>query len=168
MNFDEAAGKRAAEITRLILRERAVVFGYIMTQTGNYADAEDVFQEVCATVCEKFGEFTGDFRAWALTIARFKVLSHYQKRRGMKLTPELAELMAAEAVDLEPSRETAALRLCLERLKGKSREIMLGRFGRGLSCQDVAKSVGWTANAVYVALSRIKRSLEDCVKARLA
>lgn len=171
----DAAAKQAAEITRLILQQRTVVFGYIMTQTANYSDAEDVFQEVCTTVCEKFQEFEpgGNFRAWIMQIARFKILSHYQaqtpKRRLMKLTPELADSMAEEFVwaDLEPSPETAALRRCLQKLTGKSRELVIGRFGRGLSCQAVAEAVGWSANAVYVALSRIRRSLEECVKAQM-
>ena len=171
--INEAAGKQAAEITRLILQQRAVVFGYIMTQTANYPDAEDIFQEVCATVCEKFHEFErdGNFRAWIMQIARFKLLSHYQTRRHvLDLTPELAETMADEAVwtDLEPSREIAALRNCLKKLKGRSRDLVIGRFGEGLSCQAVAQNVGWTPNSVYVALSRIKRSLEECVKAALA
>ena len=62
--FREAAAQQAAEITRLILRERAVVFGYIMTQTASPSDAEDVFQDVCTTVCEKFHEFAagGNFQ----------------------------------------------------------------------------------------------------------
>jgi RNA polymerase sigma-70 factor, ECF subfamily len=169
------AAKQAAEITRLILQQRAVVFGYVMTQTGNYPDAEDIFQEVCATVCEKFQEFErgGNFRAWMMQIARFKVLSHYQthsqKRRLLGLTPELAEAMADEAVgaDLEPSREISALRNCLKKLKGRSRDLVISRFGEGLSCQTVAENVGWSPNSVYVALSRIKRSLEECVKAEL-
>jgi RNA polymerase sigma-70 factor, ECF subfamily len=171
----ESAGKQAAEITRLILQQRTVVFGYIMTQTANYSDAEDLFQEVCTTVCEKFQEFErgGNFRAWIMQIARFKILSHYQtqtqKRRLMNLTPEIAESMAEESVwaDLEPSRETAALRHCLKKLKGRSRELVLGRFGEGLTCQAVAQNVGWSANSVYVALSRIRRSLEECVKTQL-
>lgn len=178
MNSDkisEAAAKQAAEITRLILQQRAVVFGYIMTQTGNYPDAEDIFQEVCATVCEKFQEFErgGNFRAWIMQIARFKLLSHYQthaqKRRLLDLTPELAEVMAEESVwaDLEPSREIAALRSCLKKLKGRSRDLIIGRFGEGLSCQAVAENVGWTPGSVYVALSRIKKSLEECVKGQL-
>jgi RNA polymerase sigma-70 factor (ECF subfamily) len=162
----------AAEITRLILKHRAVVFGYVMAQTGRYADAEDVFQDVCATVCEKFHEFKegGDFRAWMLKIARFKVLSHYQKKRPVvRLSPDLAEILAEDPVvaDLEPAREIAALRACLQALRGKSRELILGRFGRGLSCGDVAERVGWSAESVYVALSRVRRSLEDCVRARL-
>lgn len=174
--INEAAAKQAAEITRLILQQRAVVFGYIMTQTANYPDAEDIFQDVCATVCEKFHEFErgGNFRAWIMQIARFKLMSHYQargqKRRLLDLTPELAEAMAGEAVwaDLEPSREIAALRACLKKLKGRSRELVIGRFGEGLSCQAVAQNLGWTPGSVYVALSRIKRSLEECVKAALA
>ncbi len=173
-----APQNQAAEITKLIMQHRNMIFGYAMTQTGDYDAAEDIFQDICVTICEKFAEFRKgtNFKAWAMEIARYKILSHYQqqstrKKRMVHLTEEIADSLAANPVWLQEERpfvaELSALRKCLDRTKGKSRAILLKRYGEGLSCKAVAESIGWTVNAVYVALSRIRDALEKCVKSGL-
>jgi DNA-directed RNA polymerase specialized sigma24 family protein len=44
----------------------------------------------------------------------------------------------------------------------------LNRFGEGLSCPEIAQTLGWTVNSVYVAISRLKDSLEKCVESQIA
>jgi len=165
----------AVEITNLLFQHRTSIFGYLMAHTGNYADAEDLFQDVCAYVFEKIAEYQRgtNFKAWVMTITRYKVLSYYKghsdKRRMLRLTPEIAESMAQHQTGSEgETPEAAALRNCLKELTGKKRELILGRFGKGLSCQEVARSVGWEPDSVYVALSRLKDALEECVRGQLS
>ena len=170
-NVPDSSG---AAITRALFQHRAAVFGYLMAHTGNFNDAEDLFQDVCTYVFEKYSEFKPgtNFRAWVMEITRYKVLSYYKesggKRRLLQLTPEIAERMAQSGAGSQDEKpEVAALRNCLKRLTGKKRELILGRFGKGLSCQEVAKNVGWTPESVYVALSRLKSALEECVQGQL-
>ena len=170
-NVPDSSG---AAITRALFQHRAAVFGYLMAHTGNFNDAEDLFQDVCTHVFERYSEFRPgtNFRAWVMEITRYKVLSYYKefggKRRLLQLTPEIAERMAQSGAGSEDEKpEVAALRNCLKRLTGKKRELILGRFGQGLSCQEVAKNVGWTPESVYVALSRLKSALEECVQGQL-
>src|SRR5262245_51523680 len=165
---------QGAAITRALFQHRSAIFGYLMAHTGNFTDAEDLFQDVCTYVFEKYSEFRPgtNFRAWVMEITRYKVLSHYKesggKRRTLQLTPEIAESMAQSGAGAEDEKpEVAALRNCLKRLTGKKRELILSRFGKGLSCQEVARNVGWTPESVYVALSRLKTSLEECVQGQL-
>jgi RNA polymerase sigma-70 factor (ECF subfamily) len=167
----------AAEITKLILQHRTVIFGYIMTQTGDYNGAEDIFQDVCVTICEKFDTFQKgtQFKAWAMQITRNKILTYYRKkgaaRRTVQLTENLAEVLAGEDVWFESerpfSRELAALRRCLEKVRGKNRVMLLKRFGEGVSCKAIAGLLGWSVNSVYVALSRVRNSLGKCIEAEL-
>jgi RNA polymerase sigma-70 factor (ECF subfamily) len=169
---------QAAEITKLIMQHRIMMFGYIMTQTGDYNAAEDIFQEVCVTVCEKFDEFEKgtNFKAWAMAITRIKILNYYQstqeKKGVVRLSEEIADELAQSPVWEEEEKpfkeELVALRDCLENVKGKSRLILLKRYGDGLSCGKIAEFLNWTVNAVYVALSRVRDSLEECIKKRLS
>jgi RNA polymerase sigma-70 factor (ECF subfamily) len=161
----------------LILRCRSLMFGYIMAHTGDYDAAEDLFQESCRTIVEKFGSFEPgtDFRAWSMRIVRNKVLSHYRdaaRGRTVRLSEELADSLADEPRLAEEPRpwhaDLVALRACLERLKGRSREIVLRRYGEGLPPRRIAGLLRLSRNAVYVALSRVRAFLERCVRARLA
>jgi RNA polymerase sigma-70 factor (ECF subfamily) len=165
----------AAEITQLLFQHRTSIFGYLMAHTGNYYDAEDLFQDICAHVFEKIDDYQRgtNFKAWVMAITRYKILSYYkrsgEKRKTLRLTAEIAESMAQQEIGSEDEKpEAAALRNCLKDLSGKKRELILGRFGKGLSCQEVAKSIGWEPHSVYVALSRLKDALEECVRGKLA
>ncbi|MBN1673007.1 MAG: sigma-70 family RNA polymerase sigma factor [Kiritimatiellae bacterium] len=166
---------QAAEVTRRILEHQTMMLGYILGHTGDYHQAEDIFQEVCTTICEKYSGEIRNFKAWAMQITRYKILSYYgAKGRApemVHLTPELAETLADETVAFDTddtfSDEKEALRKCLDKVTGKNRVMVLKRYGEGLSCSQIAKAVGWTVNAVYVALSRIRKSLEKCIRTEL-
>jgi RNA polymerase sigma-70 factor, ECF subfamily len=165
------------EIARQVIENRNLILGYIMAHTRDHSNAEDIFQDVCVTICRKYGEFEKgtNFKAWAMQITRFKLLSHYQTQsqrdRMLCLTPELVETLADPIVgsEMETSmaNEREALRICLAKIKGTNRMLVLKRYGEGLSCQEVAKAINWTLNAVYVALSRIRDSLGKCINSEL-
>jgi len=165
----------AAELTKLILQHQNMMLGYILTHTADHFTAEDIFQEVCTTICEKYSDEIENFKAWAMQIARYKILSYYRdKGRGpdvVQLTPELADTLAEESLAFEKegsfSPERHALLKCLAKVKGKNRALLLKRYGEGLSCKEAARAVNWTLNAVYVGLSRIRSFLEKCIRTEL-
>jgi RNA polymerase sigma-70 factor (ECF subfamily) len=177
MREKPSASTEAAEITRLILQHRNLIFGTILTQTADYNNAEDIFQDVCVTLCQKYPQFQKgtNFKSWVMEITRYKLLSHYQSRTSrnkVQLTPEIAGLMASSEIWLEEDpnlgNELAALRKCLGKVGEKNRLVLLNRFGKGLSCPEIAQTLGWTVNSVYVAISRLKDSLEKCVESQIA
>ena len=51
---------------------------FIFCRVPNQVDSEDIMQEATALMWEKFDQFEPgtNFLAWALTIARFKILSY--------------------------------------------------------------------------------------------
>jgi RNA polymerase sigma-70 factor (ECF subfamily) len=57
-----------------------------------------------------------------------------------------------------------ALRHCLERLSPNARELVKLRYQDGISGSRLAEVVNRQLNTVYVALSRIHRSLGDCIR----
>lgn len=168
----------AKHIEGLMLRHGSAILGYILTQTADYNRAEDIYQDVCGVVCEKFDQFKEgtNFKAWVIKIARNEILNWYQKqskeRRIVQLNREIAERIADEAFsrreDGTLDEELEALGKCLDDLKGKSRLIVLERYGQGLSCRAIAEKIAWTLQSVYVALSRVRKSLEKCIRARIS
>jgi len=57
-----------------------------------------------------------------------------------------------------------ALRVCVSKLTTYARELINLRYVEGLSGVEVARRLGRTSRTVYVALSRVYRQLEDCVR----
>ena len=79
-----------------------------------------------------------------------------------------AAMSANEAVDQSSSPRREALRRCLERMpQAKGRRVLELRYGEGLPGEKVAEQVGLSLNALYTLLSRVRRSLQECIERRL-
>ena len=64
--------------------------------------------------------------------------------------------------------EVSVLTGCLLKLAPRARELIWARYHRQRMPEDIAEEIGWTANAVRVALSRARTLLRDCLTSRIA
>jgi RNA polymerase sigma-70 factor, ECF subfamily len=136
--------------------------------------AEDVFQEVAVLAIRRREEIhdPGHFLAWMRLVARnlaFKSLR--QRQRSLFLDERL--LAALEDQWAEYDRTPAsdlmeALRHCLEKLSPYARTLIEHRYVQGISGARLAEAMDRQLNAVYVALSRIHRSLGACIRRRIS
>ena len=147
---------------------------FILSLLPNPSEAEDVLQEVFLTVTAKANDFEPgtNFKAWVLTIARFKALEQLRRdqRDNNRLSDAVIDLLAAEADDGDPSRDAAelhALSKCLGKLASKPRRMIELQYQEGLKPGLIAELIGWESNAVYVALSRARTSLRKCIRRQL-
>jgi len=62
---------------------------------------------------------------------------------------------------------TDALASCLQSLSPKTAKMVELRYQEGLKPSAIAEKIGWTAEAVYVALSRTRTSLRNCINKQL-
>lgn len=165
-----------ASALRLLLANRAMLLGYINVITGDPTLTEDVFQEVSIVVMEKFADVQDveGFRPWARTIARFQSLKAVNKRRAnpVILVGEVIDRLdlAWEQHDREDSRATsvAALERCIAKLTPRAQELVQLRYHEDLSGQHIADRLRKPLNTIYVAISRIHRTLAECVRGELA
>ncbi len=82
---------------------------------------------------------------------------------------------AADAV-LDAFDETAdesveraqALRICMERLPARSRELLRLRYDQGLKLKEMGARLARSLDAVHKALSRIRSALRRCVEEEVA
>lgn len=157
---------------RLLLRERALVLGYIRALVRDRHLAEDVFQEVSVRALDKCGEIADEvhFQGWIRRAARFEALNLVRKReRG----PEpLGEVLLDQleghwdnATAATPDERLETLQSCVGRLTPRAQSLVRLRYGEGLPGTKVAELVGMSLNTLYVALSRIHRALAECVRA---
>jgi len=169
---ESASGKQ--HFVSLLTAHYYQVHGFILTMVPNKTDAEDVLQNTIIYMWEHFNDFNPGtrFSAWAVTIAKFQVLTYRKKQTRSKLhfSEKAIDLIAAEHTRLSTQVDDRheALQKCLEKLPQPDFDFLKKRFMRGLSVQKLADEIGTSMNVVYKKLSRLKGLLLNCVQRTLA
>jgi RNA polymerase sigma-70 factor, ECF subfamily len=158
----------------LLLRERVKLLAYIRAIVRDGHLAEDIFQDVAVLAVRKRDQIRDGrhFLAWMRLTARHIALKLMRRNRHYLLLDEslldqMEEIWAEH--DLSPDADLLeALKDCVERLSPHARELVKLRYQDGISGPRLAEVVDRQLNTVYVALSRIHRTLGDCIKKRRA
>jgi RNA polymerase sigma-70 factor (ECF subfamily) len=163
------------EAFRQVLAHWAMLNAYLRAIVRNPQLFEDTLSDVALAIARSWPTFdqTRPFGPWARTIARRVALENLS-RRGLKpillgktaleaLGEELEAL--GDAVALET--RVGALRQCTEKLSESSRQLIRMRYFENRSYKEIAESVHWTVDALYVAFHRIHKALSECVGRRL-
>lgn len=149
------------------------VFAYILSLVGDPNTARDILQDTNVVLWRKARKFDEDtnFMSWALAVARLEVLSFRRNHQrdphvfDAQLVEQLADEYAATSDD--PDVRQRAFEDCLEELAPRQRELLSARYAPAGSVQGMAKRRGQSAGALSVTLSRIRKALANCVKAKL-
>jgi RNA polymerase sigma-70 factor, ECF subfamily len=160
---------KTREFVALLTRYSGRIYCFIRTLVPSHVDAEDLFQEVSATMWEKFGKFHkgSDFRAWAFQIVRFKVLSFRKVRSHVPqlLDDELLQKLAADHLLMDDELDASfhALADCYQKLSPEDRQLLDLRYIEAATVSTVAAQVGRSVDFVYKALRRIHGWLYRCI-----
>ena len=131
-------------------------------------------QEVSRTLWEKFDDYDLErpFGAWARGIAMRKILEARRRsaRFPLLFPPETVEAIvkAFDENDEPAAAREAALKLCVDALPLRSRQILTFRYEEHQSCERIAMGIGMNLKAVHKTLSRLRRALHRCITSRLA
>lgn len=136
-------------------------------------DAEDVAQEIIMYVFNNIDRFkrlrTGSFRKWLKTIATYKI-RHIKRARKLVLLEEYSKYDFKEpqgsfewGEDYYESIMQRGLEIIETKVKKSTWEAFLGVYIQNIDPEEVAKKLGISRNAVYIAngriLGRLKRIL---------
>jgi RNA polymerase sigma-70 factor (ECF subfamily) len=163
--------RQLALVQRLFVQHAARVRGFITALTPDLGMVDDVFQETYLTVTVKASSYDAerDFLPWACGIARFKVMEAGRRaaQAWKPLSNEVIEALCAS----EPEPDHDDVRLvhlehCLGKLPAQARRLVTLFYHQSLKPAEITRMVGWTAESVYVALSRARAALRKCVEAR--
>jgi RNA polymerase sigma-70 factor (ECF subfamily) len=159
-----------------------VVYGFARKRGLQDADAADLMQDVMRAVSAAIGRLDydpnqGTFRGWLFTITRNKVFNFLSARRirpqgsgdtttNRMLDTQPDENDGSDAWELEYQRRLAAL--AMERVKGEFQDKTWRAFWltavEGVGAADVAKQIGISPGAIYVAKSRVLARLKEEVE----
>jgi RNA polymerase sigma-70 factor (ECF subfamily) len=158
-------------VIRRLLRDRALLIGYVRSLGLDEHLSEDVFQSVCVVVIEKYEQAKDwdHFGAWVRTIARYEALNAARRQR------KTAQLFDEATIDIldqhwkqydqqgELQERAAMVQRCIERLTPYARKLLRLRYHEGMRGADLAEAVHRKVQSVYVALSRAHKAVGECV-----
>jgi RNA polymerase sigma-70 factor, ECF subfamily len=148
------------------------IMAYISSLVPNRTDAEDITQEVCLVLWQKFDDFAAgtDFAAWACRIAFLKVLNHRRKQpRPIALSEEVIDSVSAEFLQMNEAvdAEQRALGPCLEELTTHQRDLVQFRHRSNSTLKLTADKFGISVVTLRKRLQAIYRQLMECVTQKL-
>lgn len=164
--------KHTAHVQGLFVKEVSRIRGFIISMMPGGSEVDDLLQETFLTITAKAGSFEKgtNFTAWAITIARFKVMEHFakSKKRGLLLGDEVLERLMDEAQEhFSENPQVDLLKRCLGKLSPSVRQMLAQRYARGWKPEKIAAEAGWGANSVYVSLSRARTTLRECIRRQM-
>ena len=162
------------ELARYWVQSQSAISAYITANVVDAHHAEDLVQEVAQVVAEKFEEFDRErsFISWALGIARNRLLKYYRTRARDRLVLSEAALArlaeGLERVEHEAEDRREALKVCLQLIEGRRREVLNLRYNENSSVIDIAARCAMSPSGVSVMLHRVRAALFECVRRQLA
>jgi RNA polymerase sigma-70 factor (ECF subfamily) len=175
--MDEARDR--VELVQELARHQGLVQAYAYAIVRDFHIAEDVYQDVALILAERWADLPRgeELKPWLRETTRRKALEARRKhqRSGPVLSEEVLVLVGGHfgetpAVERERERShdlSEAMAQCLAQLHEAPRGVLEARYGRSLSCEQIAVEMGRTIQSIYALIKRARVSLSDCVDRRL-
>jgi RNA polymerase sigma-70 factor, ECF subfamily len=164
---------RFEEFADLVRLSTSQILAYINAVLRNSNDTEDLFQETCLVLWQKFEEFKPgtNFLAWALRIADHKIMHFCKKRsRHMAFTASLRDGLMMEIASRGTEVAAAsltALSSCMKHLTPDDRRMITLCHAEGVPARRIADMLGRSPQSVHHSLRRIRSWLLDCIHREL-
>lgn len=143
---------------------------FILMIVHNSHDADEIFQETASLLWEQFDKFEPgtNFGAWAVSIAKFKVLEylHQNKRKRALFTSELYQELSilAEPASSDTDHRSKALQNCFYKLDRSCRSLLSLRYQKNLSVKKIAEKKGVSTGVMYRKISKVFNLLRRCIE----
>jgi RNA polymerase sigma-70 factor, ECF subfamily len=159
---------------QLFVPNQRRLYSFLRAHVYSREDAEELMQQTSMLLWEKFPSFRveEDFGRWACGMARGLLLNHLRKTKRVKsLLGEFAnqaivEDLIARSQSVDVERESLAE--CLKKLPPRGRRLIGLRYMDGTSVEDIADKMGQSPSSIYKTLERIRETLFDCIRERMA
>lgn len=151
------------------------VRGFLRSRIRDWAAADDLAQEVFVTAFRRVHAFRGEagFEGWLRGIAVNHLRNFLRKRREQAIggNDELQELIDRGAESFLAAADEGgaleALRECLGKIDGPSRELLDRRYVTGKTVREMAAESGRGYSALTMQLHRLRELLADCVQRKM-
>ena len=150
------------ELYRLYARR---IHRFVAFQVNNTVLAEDLANEVWIRVMRAIGRYqhhsVPQFNAWIYRIAKNVVVDHWRAKRDTVPLDEALATERGETLDahFESLARREELQVAMQKLTEDQREVLVLRFGMGMSHREIAERMGRNEEAIRALQFRAIRSL---------
>ena len=165
--------QRTRQFLRLLGQHERRLRTFILSLVPNWADADDIGQEVKIRLWEQFDNYdpAKDFGVWARAIAHYQILSYREKRgrEARRVSDKFVETIAEEAARLSDEMDAGqqALKDCFDKLPAAKRELLVQYYSGERTTRQLAAELGRTFDATRQTILRTRITLRDCVEETL-
>ncbi|MHC4778795.1 MAG: sigma-70 family RNA polymerase sigma factor [Planctomycetota bacterium] len=158
-----------ADFVKLFMPIQGDLLAYILAMGIREADANDVLQDSASIMLSKIGQFESgtNFRAWAFAIVKREILTaqRARSRRPLSLSaPAVDDIERLAMSDSEiPTLRFKALNVCMGKLQERAKELVRLRYKEGMNAASIAETLKRPVDAIYTTLSRIRKTLQECI-----
>jgi len=151
------------DFTVLYAEYKKLLERYIHNKISNFADAEDVIQDVLTAAYKNFGKLSeaGNFRQWLIGIASNKCKDYYTNISRAKSFFIPFEDIETELTDSHGFTETMMVRDVLKLLPDKEKQILYLYYIRGFNQADIAKMLNIPVGTVKSRMSKAKSDFKE-------
>lgn len=157
----------------LLIDHEEMVFRYVVLLAPQRADADELYQQACLTMWEKWSEgiVPDHFGAWARAIIRnhWRNFLRQRKRSPGLLTDELLESIEARSqlTDRFSKEKMFAMERCIDALPAEYQTVINAYYQHGVTVEKVARRLDRPVQGLYKLLQRIRKRIMECVQLRL-
>ena len=158
------------DVVRGLMREHLQLLGVLHAIVRDSALAEDLFQELVILAMQKHEQIddAAHLLNWARRAARLEGLKALRERgRTRTALPEgildLLEPVWQKSESTDHVQELEQLRNCMDQLSPKAQEILKLKYFESTDGERIAQVLHVKVHSVYVSLSRIHKTLADCL-----
>jgi RNA polymerase sigma-70 factor, ECF subfamily len=167
-----ALGNRRA-FEALYRQTSAKLFGICLRVLAERAEAEDILQEVFATVWQKAAQFDparASAIAWLAMIARNRAIDRLRtlparaRLAPIDIAEQIADPRIAPFEELRASADRARLETCLHELDARRRTLIYAAFFDGSTYEELAMRSGSPLGSVKSWIRRGLLQLRECLQ----
>ncbi len=157
---DEAAFQRLYEMSY------GKVFRYLYRMTGSKEMTEDLLVETYTEVWRSAKRFRGEAQVstWVIGIARNLAMNMFRKKKPELNIDKLSGQIPAGLQEFRDYERTELIKLAIDRLSLKQREVIELVFFKGFKYEDISKIVGVSVNTVKTRVFHAKKELKNILK----
>jgi len=171
---DLADSARESEFLRLLEATYHDLYTTGLTIVGNRHDADDVMQEICVILWQKFDEFEEgtSFKKWASTVA-FNVAKAFARKQRRRKGFGLSDYALMKVAQVKTSGselfelQCEVLRECLGKLPERDRGFIAACYRNSTSLTEYAREARMSVETIYSKLKRLRRRLGECAARQL-
>lgn len=168
-----ADNKVTESFVSLLVPNQRRIQAFILMLVPNNSDAEDIYQEVLSEMWNKFDTFKlgTDFIAWAITIAKYKVLTFRRNSRNSKMqfNSKIYEFLESAASSKISSlhEHLDVLKKCIQGLSKNERVLLKLRYENDMTFQKMSLRTGKHSSALHRIMAAVHSKLALCIRRTL-